>query len=48
MGFTVLRFDDEEVLNDIVKVQRTLLGYVENFNKVNENNLPLPPREGKM
>ena len=33
-GFTVLRFDDDEVLNDIENVERVLSGFVEDFEKV--------------
>lgn len=29
MGFTVLRFQDEEVLNDLNNVERTLLRFIE-------------------
>ena len=32
VGFTVIRFIDEDVLNDIENVERVLLGYVEEFN----------------
>ena len=38
-GFTVLRFDDNEVLLDIENVERVLLGYVRDF----ENSTSLPP-----
>ena len=31
IGFTVIRFDDEDVLNDIENVERVLLCYVEEF-----------------
>ncbi len=33
-GFTVLRFDDNEVLHDIENVERVLLGFVEDFEEV--------------
>lgn len=33
MGFTVIRFNDDEVLHDIGNVERTLIQYVETFNK---------------
>jgi very-short-patch-repair endonuclease len=44
MGFTIIRFEGSDVLNDIANVERTLLHYVEIFHQ--ESNLPLPPREG--
>ena len=31
LGFTVIRFDDDEVLNDINNVRRTLLYFIETF-----------------
>ena len=34
VGFTVLRFDDNEVLHDIENVERVLLGYIEDFERV--------------
>ena len=34
VGFMVLRFDDNDVLNDIENVERVLLGYIEAFEKV--------------
>lgn len=33
-GFTVLRFDDDEVLHDIENVERVLLGFVEDFEMI--------------
>jgi very-short-patch-repair endonuclease len=36
VGFKVLRFDDNEVLNDIENVERVLLAYIEEF----ENSSP--------
>ena len=34
VGFTVLRFDDNEVLNDIQNVERTLIVFVEDFEEL--------------
>ncbi len=34
VGFTVLRFDDNDVLHDIENVERVLLGFVEDFEKI--------------
>jgi very-short-patch-repair endonuclease len=31
LGFTVIRFDDDEVLNDIDNVRRTLMYFIETF-----------------
>lgn len=31
IGFAVIRFDNEEVLNDIANVERTLLVFIEEF-----------------
>ncbi|WP_113662959.1 endonuclease domain-containing protein [Pedobacter nanyangensis] len=31
IGFEVLRFHDEEVLNDIVNVERAIVAYIENY-----------------
>lgn len=42
IGFSVLRFDDNDVLNDIENVERVLFGYIEDFEKVH----PLPPPAG--
>ena len=36
IGFTVLRFDDNDVLHDIDNVERVLLGFVDDF----ENSTP--------
>jgi very-short-patch-repair endonuclease len=33
VGFTVLRFDDDEVLSDIENVERVLSGFVEDFER---------------
>jgi very-short-patch-repair endonuclease len=35
IGFTVLRFSDEEVLNDITNVSQSLCFYIEEFNRKN-------------
>ncbi|RNL51246.1 endonuclease domain-containing protein [Pedobacter jejuensis] len=40
IGFTVLRFNDDEILKDIVNVNRAICFYVEGFNN-NKNNHPL-------
>ena len=34
IGFTVIRFNDEDVLSDIENVERVLVGYVEEFDKI--------------
>ena len=34
IGFTVIRFDDNDVLHDIENVERVLLGFVEDFEKI--------------
>ena len=34
IGFTVLRFDDNDVLQDIDNVERVLLGFVEEFEEL--------------
>lgn len=34
IGYTVLRFTDDEVLHDIENVERTLLGFVEEYRNV--------------
>lgn len=31
LGFTVIRFDDDEVLNDIDNVKRTLISFIETY-----------------
>lgn len=41
--FKVLRFNDEEVLEDIENVERVLLGYIEEF----EKSTPNPRQRGK-
>lgn len=33
MGFTVIRFNDDEVRHDIGNVERTLIQYVDTFKK---------------
>ena len=43
VGFTVLRFNDEDVLEDIENVERVLVGFIEEF----ENLHPLPPASGE-
>ena len=40
IGFTVLRFNDDEILKDIVNVNRAICFYIEAFNS-NKNNHPL-------
>ena len=39
IGFTVLRFRDEEVLNDMTNVNRTITAYIEDF--IEQFNHPL-------
>ena len=50
VGFTVLRFDDDEVLNDIENVERVLLGFVEEYEKFHPLSSPranaLPRQRG--
>ena len=37
IGFTVIRFDDDEVINDIENVERVLQGFIEdNFPKISQ------------
>lgn len=31
VGFTILRIHDEEVLNDIVNVERAIIAYIEDY-----------------
>lgn len=33
MGFVVLRFSDDEVLNDIGNVERTLIAYIKDYKR---------------
>ena len=40
VGFQVIRFNDEDVLNDIENVERVLLGYVEEFEKLYPQSSP--------
>ncbi|MFI5453741.1 endonuclease domain-containing protein [Pedobacter sp. UC225_61] len=40
IGFSVIRFDDDEVLNDIANVERTLLFFIEEF-EARDTNHPL-------
>ncbi len=42
VGFTVLRFNDEDVLEDIENVERVLLGFIEEFEELH----PLSPSGG--
>jgi len=42
IGFTVLRFDDNDVLQDIENVKRVLVGFVEDFKELH----PLAPASG--
>jgi very-short-patch-repair endonuclease len=42
VGFTVLRFDDDDVLNDIENVERVLIGYIDEFEIVHP-----PPAKAK-
>lgn len=41
-GFSVIRFFDEEILNDIENVKRTLGGWIEDF----EKSTPYPRQRG--
>ncbi|MBW6484106.1 MAG: endonuclease domain-containing protein [Vicingaceae bacterium] len=43
-GLTVIRFDDNEVMNDIHNVLRTIEGYIGEFEKTH----PYPSQEGKL
>ncbi len=42
VGFTVLRFNDEDVLEDIENVERVLIGFIDKFEKIH----PLTPASG--
>ena len=49
VGFTVLRFDDDDVLHDIENVERVLIGFVEEFEKIHPlatHNPRTPPPAG--
>ncbi len=43
-GLTVIRFDDNEVMNDIYNVLKTIEGYIQEFEKTH----PYPSQEGKL
>jgi len=36
LGYAVIRFDNEEVLNDLFNVQRTLYNFIDEFERKNE------------
>ncbi len=46
IGFTVIRFDDEEVLTQINQVVHKIEEYIDYFNMI--KNHPLPPPAGDM
>jgi very-short-patch-repair endonuclease len=36
LGYAIIRFDNEEVLNDLFNVQRTLYNFIDEFERKNE------------